>query len=66
MAIFANGWVLVKTCQMYLFIVIKHHASVRSVRLEDCCNSQKNNQLETTSPNYVQVENEKLQSKQVI
>ena len=44
-----------KTSQIYLFTVMKHHAHSRSVGLEDCynSNSQKISQLETTSPNCI-------------
>ena len=68
MTIFANGQVLVKTSQIYLFTVMKHHAHSRSVGLEDCynSNSQKISQLETTSLNCMEVECGKLQSKRVI
>ena len=69
--------VLVETCQMYLFTVMKHHVhcqcmvqkqNSRSVGLEDCYNpnSQKTSQLETTSQICIQMESEKLQSKEII
>ena len=66
--IFTNGWVFVKTCQMYLFTMMKHHAHSRSVRLEDCynSNSQKISELEPTLRNCIQVESGKLLSKKAI
>ena len=65
MAIFAKGGMLVKTCQMYFFTVMKCHAHSSRVKLEDCynCNSQMIIQLQIMSQNSIQVEYGKLQSK---
>ena len=78
MAIFANGWVLVKTCQMYCDETpcycdetpcpLPAHSLVTEFKKRKVgglynSNSQKISQLETTSPNCLQVESGKLQSK---